>query len=94
MVVEMVPIVLRELYVSFSLREDKRNIDGHKKKDIRGLLKQEKKKLSQYDSFMGYTRRYRELLAGDAPGACNTQPPIDDTTPAESRGVHACHAAS
>jgi len=43
MIVGIVPMVLGELYLLFSLRKDERNISGHKKgRDIERLLEKKK----------------------------------------------------
>jgi hypothetical protein len=50
----MILMVLEELYLLLSLREDEGNIDGHQKKvrGIEGLLEKKSSTFTQYDSFM------------------------------------------
>jgi hypothetical protein len=57
-------MVLGELYLSLSLREDEGNISGHQKKgEVLGTAGARKKHNSpQYVSFMGIRRGIGELL--------------------------------
>jgi hypothetical protein len=90
----MVPMILREMYLLFLLRGDERNIDGHKKKMLENCWSKKKKAVS-IRLFYGL---YEKVLR-TASWRCSwsMQHPTPDRrhdTPAESRGVHACHAAS
>jgi hypothetical protein len=60
----MVSMVVGELYLPFSLREDEENIGGHKKRRGIGELLQQEKSIvvPQYDSFMGIRGGIGDLL--------------------------------